>query len=276
VKQPETTIDSLDQFVSGITSIQTVLGTPFVDPLSRTYWLGLVVMLPITILYYYIKHPNWNRKSLFDVLKNASTWLDVQMLIARQLLNLLIGTQALVSAWYIATRGTRLFDDIFGVPEPPHLSDGTVVFLYSIVLFVLWDLSRFIVHVAMHRIPLLWEFHQVHHSAEVLTPLTFHRIHPIESFFYSLRGAIVTGSVAGFFYWIFRASITPYSLFGVPAFGFVLNIIFGNIRHSHIYLCFPKWVEKWLFLSPAQHQQHHSFIRYNPQRIWCRKCKSSA
>ena len=156
-------------------------------------------MLPITVLYYYLKRPNWNRERIWGALQHASTWLDVQMLIARQLLNLLIGTQALVSAWYIATRGTRLLDDIFGVPQPPHLSEGMVVFFYSIVLFVLWDLSRFVVHVAMHRIPQLWAFHQVHHSAEVLTPLTFHRIHPIESFFYSLRGAIVTGSVAGLF-----------------------------------------------------------------------------
>ena len=45
-------------------------------------------------------------------------------------------------------------------------------------------------------------------------------------------------------------------------FWFVLNIIFENIRHSHVYLCFPTWVEKWLFLSPAQHQQHHSL---NPE-----------
>ena len=115
MKQPEITTDFFNRFLDGTHSIQTALSAPFVDPLSRTYWLGLVVMLPITILYYYIKRPNWSRESILSALRNSSTWLDVQMLVARQLLNLLIGTQALVSAWYIATRGTRLFDDIFGV-----------------------------------------------------------------------------------------------------------------------------------------------------------------
>ena len=32
----------------------------------------------------------------------------------------------------------------------------------------------------MHRVPALWEFHKVHHSAEVLTPLTEWRQHPLE------------------------------------------------------------------------------------------------
>src|ERR1039458_8498353 len=31
-----------------------------------------------------------------------------------------------------------------------------------------------------HAIPALWEFHKVHHSAEVLTPLTEMRTHPVE------------------------------------------------------------------------------------------------
>ena len=48
----------------------------------------------------------------------------------------------------------------------------------------------------MHRIPFLWRFHQIHHSAEVLTPLTFHRIHPVESLLYDVRGALVTGGMA--------------------------------------------------------------------------------
>jgi Fe(3+) dicitrate transport protein len=258
VKHTETTIDSLDSVFLGISSLQKVLSAPFVDPLSRTYWLGLVLMIPISAIYYYIKRPKWSRDVLIYALKHPSTWLDIQMLIARQFLNLLLGTQAIVSAWYIATRGIRWLDDVFGMPNTPEISDGVVVFLYSMVLFVMWDLSRFLLHMCMHRIPQLWAFHQVHHSAEILTPLTFYRIHPIESWLYSIRGALVTGTVAGLFYWIFRESINPYTLWGVPAFGFVLNILFGNIRHSHVYLRFPEWVESWLFLSPAQHQQHHS------------------
>lgn len=44
--------------------------------------------------------------------------------------------------------------------------------IMALVVFVgvAWaDLSQFITHVAYHRIPWLWEFHKIHHSAEVLT-----------------------------------------------------------------------------------------------------------
>ena len=46
-------------------------------------------------------------------------------------------------------------------------------------------------------------------------------------------------------------------LLGVPTLGFVLNIFAGNLRHSPFWLRFPAWLERW-FLSPAQHQLHHS------------------
>jgi sterol desaturase/sphingolipid hydroxylase (fatty acid hydroxylase superfamily) len=35
----------------------------------------------------------------------------------------------------------------------------------------------------MHRIPVLWEFHKVHHSAEVLTPISLYRAHPVDTWF---------------------------------------------------------------------------------------------
>ena len=109
----------------------------------------------------------------------------------------------------------------------------------------------------MHKIPFLWAFHQVHHSAEVITPLTHHRIHPFESWLYDMRGALVTGVVAGGFYWLFRGAVSDYTLLGVPALGFVCNVTTGNLRHSHVWLRFPSAVERWL-ISPAQHQLHHS------------------
>ena len=34
--------------------------------------------------------------------------------------------------------------------------------------------------IGFHKIPALWEFHKVHHSAEVMTPLTELRQHPVE------------------------------------------------------------------------------------------------
>ena len=69
MKQLETTIDVL---LLNISSFQKILGEPFVDPLSRTYWLGLLIMIPITYLFYLIKQPDWNLKTSLDVAKTPS------------------------------------------------------------------------------------------------------------------------------------------------------------------------------------------------------------
>ena len=41
------------------------------------------------------------------------------------------------------------------------------------------------------------------------------------------------------------------------AIGLGLNILSGNLRHSPFWLRYPRWLERW-FISPAQHQIHHS------------------
>ena len=51
---------------------------------------------------------------------------------------------------------------------------------FTLVYFLFDDFARFVTHMALHKIPALWEFHKFHHSAEHLTPLTVTRTHPIE------------------------------------------------------------------------------------------------
>ncbi|MEM6930373.1 MAG: TonB-dependent receptor, partial [Myxococcota bacterium] len=131
-----------------------------------------------------------------------------------------------------------------------------VVALYTAFLFVVWDASRYVLHRLMHHVPALWQLHQVHHSAEVMTPLTFHRIHPLESLLYGLRGWIVTAVSSALFFWLFRDAATIWTLGGVHALGFGFNLVFGNLRHSHVWMPFGR-LER-VFVSPAQHQLHHA------------------
>ena len=128
--------------------------------------------------------------------------------------------------------------------------------LFSVTLFVCWDLSRYLLHRLMHAVPALWALHQVHHSAEVLTPMTFYRTHPIESLLYQLRGVLVAGALTGVFFWLFQTNAQPWQLLGVSTFGFVFNLLGGNLRHSHVWLSYGP-LERWL-ISPAQHQLHHA------------------
>ncbi len=225
----------------------------FTNPSSRTHWIGLLVFSVVFVLWYgrtasieYVKH----------CVKQKSIHLDVQLLVFNRMIRVLWVGLAAHLTWKIAVETTGVFRDIFS-ENPVELSTASTIFLYSCVLFIMDDVSRFTLHRALHKLPVLWRFHQVHHSATELTPLTFFRIHPVESILYQIRAVVVTGGVAGACYWFCGKGVGPLEVLGVPAVGFVLNTLFGNFRHSNVFLRFPQSVERW-FLSPAQHQLHHS------------------
>lgn len=233
----------------------TELLSPLLDPASRTWWPSLLLALALALGLRAAGRARFTGAGALAVLRHPSTRLDLQLLLGRQLLRALLGGGGLAGAWLVGSHGVRALDRHLGAPgltAPPLVA----VLVTSLVLFVLGDLSRFLLHLLMHRIPLLWRFHQVHHSAEVLSPLTFHRIHPLESLLYQLRGGLSTGLGMALCFWLFRESARPVELFGVPALGLLLNAAFGNLRHSQLWLPFPAAVERWL-LSPAQHQLHH-------------------
>jgi len=125
---------------------------------------------------------------------------------------------------------------------------------------VLDDLSRFLLHYLLHKIPFLWEFHKVHHSAKVLTPMTIYRSHPVESLLYATRMAGTQGIAVGISYYLFGATLEMQAILGANAFVFVFNLMGSNLRHSHVWLSWGNALEL-IFISPAQHQIHHSTQR---------------
>ena len=54
----------------------------------------------------------------------------------------------------------------------------------TIVVFLAFELGYWFHHYLSHRIPFMWEFHKVHHTAEVLTPVTIFRVHPLDTVVY--------------------------------------------------------------------------------------------
>ena len=109
----------------------------------------------------------------------------------------------------------------------------------------------------MHRWPALWSIHKVHHSAETLTPITVYRIHPLEGVFYASRNTIAQGGVISVFYYLFGDTVDIYTILGVNALVIAFHVTGSNLRHSHIDIRYPKWLEH-ILISPAQHQVHHS------------------
>ncbi len=144
-----------------------------------------------------------------------------------------------------------------GLAGPRGLPLLAVGALFTLTAFVAEDLARFLAHRAMHRVPALWAFHRVHHCAEVLTPLTLYRTHPVEGALNGAAGALAVGLVTGVLAWVFGPSLRAWQLLGVDALGLLWVLSGANLRHSHVWLSYGPRVERWL-LSPAQHQVHHS------------------
>ena len=63
----------------------------------------------------------------------------------------------------------------FGAVQPTTLPGWLSRSIMTVVAFLAFELGYWFHHYLSHRIPFMWEFHKVHHTAEVLTPITlFH------------------------------------------------------------------------------------------------------
>lgn len=185
---------------------------------------------------------------------HRSARLDYALLVVRGLVRASGAVGRLVGAVGVAVAVARLLRLNFGTTS---LRPTAVPLLFTVAAFVADDFTRYVVHRAMHRVDALWQLHQVHHSAEVLTPFTLHRVHPLESLFMSIRGVFTLGVVTGVFMWLFPGKVRGYWVLGVDVVGFALAAAGANLRHSHVWLSYGRWLER-LLISPAQHQIHHS------------------
>lgn len=138
-----------------------------------------------------------------------------------------------------------------------QFSDGAIALIFTFCYLLLDDFARFYVHRLMHRWPLLWAFHKMHHSAETLTPITVFRTHPVEMVVFSLRSTLVQAIAIGGFVFFMGDRADLMTVIGANIFVFIFNLLGSNLRHSHIGVYYWKPIEK-IIISPAQHQIHHS------------------
>ena len=161
-------------------------------------------------------------------------------------------------------------DALFGLTSAAAGQHGTeqvlvLRILFTLSFFLLYDLGRFIAHSVLHDVPALWEFHKVHHSAAVLTPMTAYRAHPLELMIMAWIPTVLTG-VGAWFFNIAGAKVNFYSFLGLHIAIWTFNLV-DNLRHSPIWVSYGPAVGKWL-ISPAHHQLHHSFEQ---QHLGCNR-----
>jgi sterol desaturase/sphingolipid hydroxylase (fatty acid hydroxylase superfamily) len=109
----------------------------------------------------------------------------------------------------------------------------------------------------MHKVPFLWEFHKIHHSATTLNPITQYRLHPVELILNNLSYFVVSAILMGVGDYFYQGVINQAVYAEVNIFAMLFLFWGSNLRHSHVKLRYFNFVER-LVISPFQHQIHHS------------------
>ena len=188
---------------------------------------------------------------------HRSSWQDYGIFLVNGLLYYGIIAQFVLSEGYVSRAVHHFLLATFGLPDKPILGGVLALALCTLILALLHDFSVYCAHYLFHKIPTLWAFHKVHHSAEVMTPITVLRLHPVELFFNSLAFAIFIGFGLGVFSYLAMQEMTEVHVFGLNVIIFAFFMMGIHLRHSHVWLHYPAWLSRFL-LSPAQHQIHHS------------------
>ena len=235
----------------------------FLNPRRRLFWGYLISALIIAILWLCIIKKKKIRQALRTIF-DRSVWLskssraDMVCFIINRIF-MVICRPILITQIFIAT---ALYHALhLQQIVPIGLFETTPVWLSTLLFtsffFLLDDFSRFVLHLALHKVPSLWEFHKFHHSAETLTPLTVTRTHPVEAILFTLRSAIIQGGTIAIFIFLFGQQLSLFTILGVNIFVVLFHGLGSNLRHSHISVSYPNVIENCL-MSPAQHHLHHS------------------
>jgi len=156
------------------------------------------------------------------------------------------------SGWVLAS-----LNGLFGAQSPTALPDWATRSLITLALFLAYEFGYWFDHYLSHRVPFLWEFHKVHHTAEVLTPATVWRVHPVDTVvFYNIL-ALAMGVTYGTVSFVFGKPVGAYLIGGNNLLLVVFIYAYVHLQHSHMWIVFRGLAGR-IFLSPAHHQIHHS------------------
>ena len=235
----------------------------FIDPKKRVFLFYILISILIATAWFMINKKLSLKKTLiriFDkkIFFSKSAKSDYKIFLINQLIMMIV-SPFLITQLTIATALYFYFHTIDWLSAGMFVGIAKIYIILSFTIFqfTIDDFSKYIVHRFMHKWPVLWALHKVHHSATVLTPMTVFRTHPLEGIIFSLRSAITQAIGISIFFYLFGNLVSLYTIVGVNIFVFVFNILGSNLRHSHIGIRYWKWLE-YIFISPAQHQLHHS------------------
>ena len=234
---------------------------------ERLFWMYLVTAIPIAFIAYLLQKEKFgysNIGELFlgakwkEIILHRSARVDYGFFVVNRILMVLLVLPIIFKGSTFIVETTTYLLSLFNepiqfLPQYPY----PVLILYTVVAIMVSDFVVFITHFIQHKVDFLWEFHKVHHSAEVLTPITVYRVHPIDEIFTVGLGMIANSVLFALFLFFFDESIQPITVVGLNMFLFLFYVLGFNLRHSPVFVSYGEFWEK-VFISPGAHQIHHS------------------
>jgi sterol desaturase/sphingolipid hydroxylase (fatty acid hydroxylase superfamily) len=150
------------------------------------------------------------------------------------LMRFTLGSLAYMSAIIAQEHGFGLLN---GWPLP-----GSVSIVATLLLL---DFAIYAQHIAMHKWPLFWRLHKVHHTDLEFDATTAVRFHPLEIMLSMLYKAVCIGLIGG--------NPTAIILFEI-----ILN---GAATFNHSNVRISKKIDtllRWILITPDMHRIHHS------------------
>ena len=115
--------------------------------------------------------------------------------------------------------------------------------LQLVIFFVVLDFVQWFTHTLLHKYPVLWKFHKVHHSVKEMGFSAHLRYHWMENILYKPLKTFGVMILFGF---------EPEQAFIVH----FIAIIIGHFNHSNIKITYGPF--KYLINNPVMHLYHHA------------------
>lgn len=166
--------------------------------------------------------------------RGKQRWHNIGMISIAFILNAVLGSFVALSVNWSQTQNFGLMHKLLG--------QSWAAIILGIFMI---DLTGYLLHVIMHKIPALWRIHRIHHADTEMDSTSSLRLHPLELFIQLAVQAVILPMIG--------VSIASYILY------FTLALPWFVLNHSNIQ--FPAWFERYvsiLMSTPDWHRVHHS------------------
>lgn len=252
----------LDWFVGSTIDLLT---SPFTGLRTRSYWPELVCAVAIAAVVFLMRDRQPGQRFgaflryLFPrhVFIHQSAWVDCKLIIANHFLMPMVDITWRLAVPLLVGIFVGVLTSLFGAPPRLWLWSTTTIIAFTILWGLADDFGYYVFHYLSHRVPWLWAFHRVHHSAETLQVFANVRVHPVE--------LLLTGPFKnGFPALVIAVAIylgpgdAPFAtIFGINLMAAFYGMVGSQLHHSHIWISWGRTLEHVL-ISPAMHHIHHS------------------